>query len=77
MKKLKNNSIIEIGLTTILLGLMIYASYSLWYIFYGTESGGDVHLYTILSGMAVGWFLIMFIKSVFKNGSSITTHFQL
>ena len=67
MKKFLNNSIVEISLTTILLGLMIYASYSLWYIFYGTESGADVHIYTILSGMATGWFLVMFINSAFKN----------
>ena len=67
MKKLKNNSIIEISLTTIFFGLMIYATYSLWYIFYGTESGADVHLYTILSGMAIGWFLVMLVKALFKN----------
>lgn len=72
MKKFLNNSIIEISLTTILLGLMIYASYSLWYIFYGAESGSDVHLYTVLSGMAIGWFLVMFVNSVFKNANWIT-----
>lgn len=69
MKKLKNNSIVEISLSTIFMGLMIYASYSLWYIFYGTESGTDVHLYTVLSGMAIGWFLVMFVKSIFKNAN--------
>ena len=67
MKKILNNSIVEIGLTTVLSGLMIYAAYSLWYIFCGTESGGDVHLYTVLSGMAIGWFLVMLVKSAFKN----------
>ena len=71
MKKLKNNSIVEIGLTTIFLGLMIYASYSLWYIFYGTQSGADVHIYTLLSGVAIGWFLVMFIKGIFKNATWI------
>ena len=69
MKKLKNNSIVEINLTTIFLGLMIYASYSLWYIFYGTESGADIHLYTVLSGIAIGWFLVIFVKAVFKNAN--------
>ncbi len=69
MKKLKNNSIVEIGLTTIFLGLMIYAAYSLWYIFCGTQSSADVHLYTILSGMAIAWFLVMLVKSVFKNAN--------
>ena len=53
------------------MGLMIYASYSLWYVFYGTESGGDVHLYTILSGMAIGWFLVMLVKGIFKNANWI------
>ena len=71
MKKLKNNSIVEIGLTTIFLGLMIYASYSLWYIFYGTQSGADVHIYTVLSGVAIGWFLVMFVKGIFKNATWI------
>ena len=50
---------------------MIYAAYSLWYIFYGTESSADVHLYTILSGMAIGWFLVMFVKAAFKNANWI------
>ena len=71
MKKLKNNSIVEISLTTIFMGLLIYAAYSLWYIFYGTQSGADIHLYTILSGMAIGWFLVMFVKAVFKNANWI------
>ena len=69
MKKLKNNSIVEISLTTIFMGLMIYAAYSLWYIFNGNQSGADIHLYTVLSGMAIGWFLVMFVKSVFKNAN--------
>ena len=71
MKKLKNNSIVEINLTTIFMGLMIYAAYSLWYIFGGSQSGGDVHLYTILSGMAIGWFLVMFVKGICKNANWI------
>lgn len=71
MKKLKNNSIVEISLTTIFMGLMIYAAYSLWYIFYGAESSSDVHLYTVLSGMAIGWFLVMFVKAVCKNANWI------
>ena len=71
MKKLKSNSIVEISLTTIFLGLMIYAAYSLWYIFNGTQSGADVHLYTVLSGMAIGWFLVMLVKAVFKNANWI------
>ncbi len=71
MRKLKNNSIIEISLTTIFMGLLIYAAYSLWYIFNGTQSGADIHLYTVLSGMAIGWFLVMFVKAVFKNANWI------
>ena len=71
MKKLKNNSIVEIGLTTIFLGLMIYAAYSLWYIFYGTQSGADVHIYTVLSGAAIGWFLVMIVKEMFEKATWI------
>lgn len=67
MKKLKNKSIPESILTTVFIGLLIYAAYSLWYIFYGKDSALDVHLYTVLSGSALGWFIIMFIQSVFKN----------
>lgn len=67
MKKLKNNSIAEACITTVFMGLLVYASYSLWYIFYGTQSGADVHLYTILSSLALGWFFLMFVKAVFKN----------
>jgi len=71
MKKLKNNSILEISLTTISLGLMIYAAYSLWYIFYGTQSGADIHLYTVLSGIGLGWFLVMFIKAISQKANWI------
>ncbi len=71
MKKLINNSIVEIGLSTILMGLMIYASYSLWYIFYGAESDAEVHLYTVLSGIAIGWFLVMLIKGILKNAGLV------
>ena len=71
MKKLLNNSITQISLTTILFGLMIYSAYSLWYIFYGTESGADIHLYTILSGIAIGWFLVLFINTAFKKANWI------
>ncbi len=67
MKKLKDNVIVETFLTTAFAGLLGYASYSMWYIFYGTQSGGDIHLYTVLSGMALGWFMLMFTKTVFKN----------
>ena len=64
MKKLFKNSIFEAFLTTIFMGLLAYASYSLWYIFYGTESSADIHLYTVLSGMALGWFLVLLIKAI-------------
>lgn len=67
MKKIKNKEIIESVVTTVLFGLLVYAAYSLWYIFYGTESAPDVHLYTVLSGMALGWFLLLFVQAVFKN----------
>ena len=71
MKKIKNKSIIESIVTTVLLGLLVYAAYSLWYIFYGTESGPDIHLYTGLSGIALGWFFLLFIQSVFKKSGWI------
>ncbi|MBQ9945545.1 MAG: alpha-galactosidase [Clostridia bacterium] len=67
MKKIKNKEIIEITVTTVLFGLLIYAAYSLWYIFYGTDSGADVHLYTGLSGIALGWFLLLAVQAVFKK----------
>ncbi len=59
----KNKHIIELVVTTVLLGLMIYAAYSLWYIFYGTDSGFDVHLYTGLTGVALGWFMLLFVQT--------------
>ena len=71
MKKLKNNVVFESVLTTIVMGLLVYAAYSLWYIFCGTESGFDVHLYTVLSGVALGWFLVLFVKVIFKNAKWI------
>ncbi len=71
MKKLMNNKIVEFVVTTILLGLTAYSAYSLWYVFYGSQSGGDVHLYTILSGVALGWFLMLFVKTIFKNSNWI------
>lgn len=52
MKKIKNSGIIEAVITTVFMGLLVYAAYSLRYIFYGTESGADVHLYTVMSGSA-------------------------
>ena len=67
MKKLKDNILVEIGLTTVFMGLLSYAAYSLWYIFYGSESSFDVHLYTVLSGMALGWFFVMLTKAISKN----------
>ena len=60
MKKLKNRQIIDLVVSFVLFGLMIYAAYSLWYIFYGTESGADVHLYTGLTGICLGWFMLLF-----------------
>ncbi len=67
MKKLKNKDIPECIITTVMLGLLVYAAYSLWYIFYGTQSGFDVHLYTGLSGIALGWFLMLFVQTVYKK----------
>ncbi len=63
----KKKSITEFAVTTVFLGLLVYAAYSLWYIFYGKDSNPDVHLYTVLSGSALGWFMIMFVQSIFKN----------
>lgn len=71
MTKDKRKSIAEFAVTTVFLGLLVYAAYSLWYIFYGKDSGFDVHLYTVLSGSALGWFMIMLIQSVFKKTSWI------
>ena len=67
MKKIKNKEIIEMAVTTVLTGLLVYASYSLWYIFNGTQSNFDVHLYTVLSGVALGWFMLLFVQTVFKK----------
>lgn len=67
----KNKSIIQYAVTTVFLGLLIYAAYSLWYIYYGKDSSWDIHLYTVLSGSALGWFLAMFVQSVFKKSNWI------
>ncbi|MBR2877431.1 MAG: alpha-galactosidase [Clostridia bacterium] len=69
MKKLKDNWIFEICLTTVLLGLMCYSAYSLWYIFEGAQSGFDIQLYTILSGIAIGWFAFVLVKTLLKNSN--------
>ncbi len=71
MKKAKTISIIETAVTTVFMGLLVYAAYSLWYIFYGTESSADVHLYTVMSGSALGWFMIMFVQAVFNHAGWI------
>ena len=67
----KKKSIAEFAVTTVFLGLLVYAAYSLWYIFYGKDSDFDVHLYTVLSGSALGWFMAMFVQSVFKKANWI------
>lgn len=67
MKKERNKVIIESVVTTVFLGLLVYAAYSLWYIFYGKDSGADVHLYTVMSGSALGWFLAILVQAVFKK----------
>lgn len=71
MKKLKNNSILDICLTTVFLGLLIYSAYSLWYIFGGRPNDFNVQLYNVISGIALGWFLMVLIKSAFKNANWI------
>ena len=63
MKRIKNKQIIELIVTTVLFGLVIYAAYSLWYIFHGTDSGADVHLYTGMTGVALGWYMLLFMQS--------------
>lgn len=65
MKKERNKLIIETVVTTVLSGLVIYAAYSLWYIFYGKESAFDVHLYTVLAGLGLGWALMLFVEAFF------------
>ncbi len=69
MKKIKNKQIIELVVTTVLFGLLIYSAYSLWYVFGGTDSAPDIHLYTGLTGLAIGWFLLIFVQSVFKKAN--------
>lgn len=71
MKKLKNQTLIHSVVTTVLLGLLVYAAYSMWYIFYGTDSGADVHLYTIMTSVALGWFLLLFVGALFKKAGWI------
>ncbi len=71
MKKLKSNNIFDICITTVLLGLLIYSAYSLWYIFRGFANSFDVQLYNVISGIALGWFLLVLIKAVFKNANWI------
>ncbi len=63
MKKIKNKQMIELVVTTVLFGLVIYAAYSLWYIFHGTDSAADVHLYTGMTGVALGWYMLLFVQS--------------
>ncbi len=63
----KKRVVAQSVITTIFLGLLIYSSYSLWYVFYGKDSGADVHLYTILSGCALGWFLSLLAEAIFKK----------
>ncbi len=69
MKKLKDNWIVDLSVTTVLLGLMCYAAYSLWYIFDGTLSSGDVHLYTALTSLALGWFMMIFTKTIIEKAT--------
>lgn len=71
MKNDKKRAVIDSVITTVFLGLLVYAAYSLWYIFHGTDSAADVHLYTVLSGSALGWFGIMFVQSVFKKAGIV------
>ncbi len=71
MKNEKRKVIIESVLTTAFMGLLIYAAYSLWYIFYGTDSDAEVHLYTVLSGSAIGWFLALLVGPIFQKANWI------
>lgn len=71
MKKLKNNNILDICITTVLSGLLVYSAYSLWYIFKGFANSFDVQLYNVISGIALGWFLLILVKSIFKNANWI------
>lgn len=71
MKKLKNSNALDIGVTTVLLGLLIYSAYSLWYIFCGKANDFNVQLYNVISGIALGWFLLILIKSIFKKSNWI------
>ncbi len=71
MKKIKSKEIIESIVTTVLFGLLIYAAYSLWYIFHGTDSAPDVHLYTVLSGLVLGWSLMLFVQTVLEKSGWI------
>lgn len=67
MKNNKTKTVIESIVTTVLMGLLIYAAYSLWFVFWGTQSNPDIHLYTGLSGLALGWTFLLFIQTVFKK----------
>lgn len=72
MNKTSKKEIFGYAFTTVMLGLLVYAAYSLWYIFYGTDSGLDVHLYTGITGVALGWFLVVFIDSLFKKSGLVS-----
>ncbi len=67
MKNSRKELIIDSCITTVLIGLLVYAAYSLWFIFYGSQSGADVYLYTVISGTALGWFSAVFVKTVLKK----------
>ena len=67
----KKKTVIESVVTTVFLGLLVYAAYSLWYIFHGTDSSAEVHLYTMLAGSALGWFLALFVQEIFKKANRI------
>ncbi|MBO5895931.1 MAG: alpha-galactosidase [Clostridia bacterium] len=71
MNKLRNNNILEICLTTIFLGLLIYSAYSLWYIFGGKPDDFNVQLYNVISGLCLGWLFQIFIKALFKSASRL------